>query len=90
MHASMLAADIQVRLLLSIDRRQSTEEALDTARLAVSLRDEGVAGLDLSGNPMVGQVRLCVLCSLHDLGCSGLQGFASARSSHVCRHGLAK
>lgn len=76
-------ADIQVRLLLSIDRRQSTEEALDTARLAVRLKDEGVAGghcvgmgacaignwrrllkvpvglpagIDLSGNPSVGQV----------------------------------
>lgn len=48
--------DIQVRLLLSIDRRQSAEEALDTARLAVRLRDEGVVGLDLSGNPAVGQV----------------------------------
>lgn len=49
-------ADIQVRLLLSIDRRQSAEDALDTAQLAVRLKDEGVAGLDLSGNPSVGQV----------------------------------
>jgi hypothetical protein len=49
-------ADIQVRLLLSIDRRQSTDEALETARLAVQLRDKGVVGLDLSGNPSVGQV----------------------------------
>ncbi|KAL4419191.1 hypothetical protein ABPG77_007781 [Micractinium sp. CCAP 211/92] len=47
--------DIQVQLLLSIDRRQSAEEALDTARLAVALRGEGVCGLDLSGNPSVGQ-----------------------------------
>ncbi len=50
-------SDIQVRLLLSIDRRQSAEEAMDTARLAVQLKDEGVAGLDLSGNPSVGQVK---------------------------------
>lgn len=49
------SADIQVQLLLSIDRRQSAEEALDTARLAVALRGEGVCGLDLSGNPSVGQ-----------------------------------
>ncbi|PRW34001.1 adenosine deaminase [Chlorella sorokiniana] len=53
--ASRRAADIQVRLLLSIDRRQSAEDAMDTARLAVRLKDEGVAGLDLSGNPSVGQ-----------------------------------
>lgn len=49
-------ADIQVRLLLSVDRRQSSEEALETARLAVALKDEGVLGLDLSGNPRLGQV----------------------------------
>ncbi|KAL4854539.1 Adenosine deaminase-like protein [Chlorella vulgaris] len=53
--ASSRAHDIQVRLLLSIDRRQSTDEALETARLAVQLRDKGVVGLDLSGNPSVGQ-----------------------------------
>ncbi|PSC76982.1 Adenosine deaminase [Micractinium conductrix] len=53
--ASRRTQDIQVRLLLSIDRRQSAAEAMGTARLAVQLRDEGVAGLDLSGNPSVGQ-----------------------------------
>jgi hypothetical protein len=46
-----------VRLLLSIDRRQSGEEAMETARLAVALREEGVAGVDLSGNPSLGQAR---------------------------------
>ena len=53
------SADIQVRLLLSIDRRQTAEQAMDTARLAVRLHregDSGVVGLDLSGNPSVGQV----------------------------------
>ncbi|EFN56962.1 hypothetical protein CHLNCDRAFT_143540 [Chlorella variabilis] len=53
--ASRRAQDIQVRLLLSIDRRQSAEEAMETARLAVGLKEEGVVGLDLSGNPSVGQ-----------------------------------
>ncbi|KAL4425320.1 hypothetical protein ABPG75_009336 [Micractinium tetrahymenae] len=53
--ASRRTQDIQLRLLLSIDRRQSAEEAMDTARLAVLLKEEGVCGLDLSGNPSVGQ-----------------------------------
>ena len=61
----MIPPDIQVRLLLSIDRRQSAEEALDTARLAVRLKDEGVAGLDLSGNPSIGQVG--GICARHNL-----------------------
>lgn len=45
---------ILVRLLLSIDRRQGTEDALDTVRLAASLKARGVVGVDLSGNPSVG------------------------------------
>lgn len=40
---------IEARLLLSIDRREDTEAALGTARLAVELRGQGVVGLDLSG-----------------------------------------
>lgn len=40
---------IEVRLLLSIDRREDREAALDTARLAVELKGQGVVGLDLSG-----------------------------------------
>ncbi|GAB4812986.1 hypothetical protein N2152v2_000032 [Parachlorella kessleri] len=53
--AAQGSAAMLVRLLLSIDRRQSTEEALDTVRLAVSLRDRGVVGIDLSGNPTAGE-----------------------------------
>lgn len=46
---------IEARLLLSIDRREGSKAALDTARLAVELQPRGVVGLDLSGNPEVGQ-----------------------------------
>ncbi|GJP49174.1 hypothetical protein CLOM_g8418 [Closterium sp. NIES-68] len=46
---------IVVRLVLSIDRRESTQGALDTVRLAVQLRSQGVVGIDLSGNPSIGQ-----------------------------------
>jgi adenosine deaminase len=45
---------IYVRLLLSIDRRESTESAMETAKLALEMRHLGVAGIDLSGNPVVG------------------------------------
>ncbi|CAM6098336.1 unnamed protein product [Calypogeia fissa] len=44
-----------VRLLLSIDRRESAEAAMDTVLLAWELRNRGVVGIDLSGNPTVGQ-----------------------------------
>ncbi|MBA0748157.1 hypothetical protein Gogos_005005 [Gossypium gossypioides] len=43
-----------VRFLLSIDRRESTEAAMETVKLALEMRDLGVVGIDLSGNPIVG------------------------------------
>ncbi|KAG8079478.1 hypothetical protein GUJ93_ZPchr0007g4897 [Zizania palustris] len=46
---------ICVRLLLSIDRRETTLAALDTVNLAMELKDQGVIGIDLSGNPVVGE-----------------------------------
>eukprot|EP00271_Cylindrocystis_brebissonii_P020797 TRINITY_DN7072_c0_g1_i4.p1 TRINITY_DN7072_c0_g1~~TRINITY_DN7072_c0_g1_i4.p1 ORF type:complete len:345 (-),score=37.17 TRINITY_DN7072_c0_g1_i4:143-1177(-) len=46
---------ITVRLLLSIDRRESAEDAMETVRLAVEYRDRGVVGVDLSGNPACGK-----------------------------------
>ncbi|KAL5578880.1 hypothetical protein UlMin_011322 [Ulmus minor] len=46
---------IYVRLLLSIDRRESTEAAMETVKLALELRHIGVVGIDLSGNPIVGE-----------------------------------
>eukprot|EP00058_Branchiostoma_floridae_P000936 XP_002586424.1 hypothetical protein BRAFLDRAFT_107703 [Branchiostoma floridae] len=52
--------DVVVRLLLAIDRRQSVETAMATVRLAqeYALRSDGVVvGIDLSGNPAVGDGR---------------------------------
>ncbi|KAH7427991.1 hypothetical protein KP509_10G070500 [Ceratopteris richardii] len=45
---------IHVRLLLSIDRRENTEAAIETVQLALDMQKFGVVGIDLSGNPRVG------------------------------------
>ncbi|KAL7130245.1 hypothetical protein ABFS83_13G121500 [Erythranthe nasuta] len=46
---------IYVGLLLSIDRRETTEAAIETMKLALEMRDVGVVGIDLSGNPVIGE-----------------------------------
>ncbi|KAK6149782.1 hypothetical protein DH2020_017307 [Rehmannia glutinosa] len=46
---------IYVGLLLSIDRRETAEAAMETVELALEMRDLGVVGIDLSGNPVVGE-----------------------------------
>eukprot|EP00892_Ulva_mutabilis_P003273 jgi/Ulvmu1/1317/UM011_0045.1 len=45
---------LTVRLLLSIDRREGTAAAQDTVRLAAEYAAAGVVGVDLSGNPTIG------------------------------------
>ncbi|CAA6656560.1 unnamed protein product [Spirodela intermedia] len=40
---------------LSIDRRETTAAAMETVNLALELRDSGVVGIDLSGNPLIGK-----------------------------------
>ncbi|EWC48536.1 hypothetical protein DRE_01758 [Drechslerella stenobrocha 248] len=51
---------MHTRLILSIDRQNTPEEALDTVELAIRHRDnEGiVVGVDLCGNPGAGDVRI--------------------------------
>lgn len=46
-----------VRVLLSIDRTRSLEDALDTVNLAAEYRRRGVVGVDFSGNPLVSSYR---------------------------------
>ncbi|VFQ88954.1 unnamed protein product [Cuscuta campestris] len=46
---------IYVRLLLSIDRRETREAAMGTVQLAMEMRHLGVVGIDLCGNPMIGE-----------------------------------
>ncbi|PNY01905.1 adenosine deaminase-like protein [Trifolium pratense] len=46
---------IIVRLILSIDRRETTEAAMETVKLALEMRHLGVVGIDLSGNPKTGE-----------------------------------
>lgn len=50
------AAGICVRLLLSIDRRETTQQALATVNLAAEHLHRGVVGIDLSGNPSIGHL----------------------------------
>ena len=45
----------QAKLLLSVDRRESPRQAMETVELAASLQHRGVIGVDLSGNPSLGK-----------------------------------
>ena len=53
--------DIEVRLLVAVDRRTTVKDAMDTVDLAIDLMKENsiVVGLDLSGNPVVGYYLIC-------------------------------
>ncbi|XP_028407028.1 adenosine deaminase-like protein [Dendronephthya gigantea] len=57
--------DIIVRFLLSIDRRQSVGEAEDTVKLATEFKDKYnglVVGVDLSGDPKIGDAAEFLPC----------------------------
>ncbi|XP_072960309.1 N6-mAMP deaminase isoform X1 [Typha angustifolia] len=53
--AEMKRRKIYMGLLLSIDRRETTTAAVETVDLAVEMKDLGVVGIDLSGNPVIGE-----------------------------------
>ncbi|KAL4293813.1 hypothetical protein AHAS_Ahas18G0165600 [Arachis hypogaea] len=51
---------IFVRLLLSVDRRETTEATMETVKLALEMRHLGVVGIDLSGNPKIlASIEIC-------------------------------
>ncbi|KAJ1980741.1 hypothetical protein H4R35_000999 [Dimargaris xerosporica] len=55
-HAETATPDnhMQVRLILSIDRRSTLDTAMATVDLAATLGSRGVVGVDLCGNPSAG------------------------------------
>lgn len=55
--ASASSNSLSTRLILSIDRRNSLEQAMQVIDLAIHYREKGIVGIDLCGNPMVGPVR---------------------------------
>lgn len=48
--------DIHARLILSIDRKSTYEDNKETIYLAVKYSDSGVVGIDLCGNPLIGDI----------------------------------
>ncbi|CAB4394543.1 adenosine deaminase-like protein-like protein [Rhizophagus irregularis] len=47
---------IIVKLILSIDRRNTLEEAMETVNLAIKYKNRGVVGVDLCGDPSKGHI----------------------------------
>ncbi len=49
--------NMTTRLILSIDRSKSLEDALETVELCKQLNDEYIVGIDFSGNPLVSSLK---------------------------------
>jgi adenosine deaminase len=56
-HNTHQANTMRVFLILSVDRRNTKEEASEVVDLAIKYRSSGVVGVDLCGNPDKGDVR---------------------------------
>lgn len=54
--ASPSSNSLSTRLILSIDRRNSLEQAMQVIDLAIHYREKGIVGIDLCGNPTVGPI----------------------------------
>lgn len=50
------SSTLVTKLILSIDRRNTLEEAMGVVDLAIKYRDQGVVGVDLCGDPAKGDV----------------------------------
>jgi len=46
------------KLILSIDRRNTPQEALEVVDLALTYRDQGIVGIDLCGDPAKGDISI--------------------------------
>ncbi|KAI1763076.1 Metallo-dependent hydrolase [Hypoxylon sp. FL1150] len=74
---------LHARLILSIDRRNSREEAHEVVALAKRFRDHGVVAIDLCGDPLKGDVSLFTP-AIEEAKASGLKvtiHFAEAEAS---------
>jgi adenosine deaminase len=52
------SSSMKTNLILSIDRRNDLPTALEVVDLAIKFRDQGVVGIDLCGDPTVGEVSI--------------------------------
>eukprot|EP01025_Chloroclados_australasicus_P036523 TRINITY_DN3724_c2_g1_i1.p1 TRINITY_DN3724_c2_g1~~TRINITY_DN3724_c2_g1_i1.p1 ORF type:complete len:345 (-),score=29.42 TRINITY_DN3724_c2_g1_i1:819-1853(-) len=48
------AEEMMVRLILCIDRKEDTQAAINTVELAQKYKQQGIVGIDLCGNPTMG------------------------------------
>lgn len=56
--SSFKSCTMNTKLILSVDRSNSAQEALDVVKLALEYRHQGVVGVDLCGNPAKGDVSI--------------------------------
>jgi adenosine deaminase len=56
--SSFKSSTMKTKLILSVDRSNSAEEAMDVVKMALKYRSRGVVGVDLCGNPAKGDVSI--------------------------------